>query len=90
MKKMLLVIYDSKAEMYMNPFSVPTLGVAYRNLADEVARVSDPSNQFAHHAGDFELYRLGVFDDESGEIVAEKEPRLVCRLSDLKVEASQE
>lgn len=82
--KLLLVLYDSKGEFFLSPFCVPSLGVAYRDLADQVAKVGG-DNMLANHPGDFELYKLGVYDDESGFIQAEKSPALVCRLSDLKV-----
>lgn len=82
--RMLLVLRDSKSEQYLAPFIVPTLGVAYRNLADEVAKVGS-DNMLANHPEDFQLMRLGTYDEDTGQIVLEKEPRIVCSLADLKV-----
>lgn len=65
MIKLMLALRDVKAEMFMQPFFVPTVGVAYRNLQDEMERQA-PDNPLANHAGDFELYQIGAFDDETG------------------------
>lgn len=89
MTKMVVSLYDVKAEMFMQPFFVPSLGVAYRNLADEVNRPNpSPEQVLALHPQDFELYRLGAFDEESGVIIAEDKPRRVCSVADLLIEAS--
>lgn len=83
--KLVVALYDVKAELFHNPFTVPALGVAYRNLADQVAMVGDKDNVLSQHPGDFELWKLGVFDDETGFIQGEKQPAKVCLLSDLVV-----
>lgn len=80
MSKLMLALFDSKAEEFFAPFLVPTLGMAYRNLQDEIRKGGD-GNILASHPEDFYLYRLGTFDTESGEIVAQLET--VCKLSSL-------
>lgn len=85
MNKIVLCLYDTKAELYNSPFVVPTIGVAYRNLADEVGRKGDPANQLAMHPEDFVCVQLGTFDEESGLLFPEKAPKMVFNLKDLVV-----
>lgn len=85
MKKLMLVLRDRTAESFLAPFSVPALGVAYRNLADVVARRSEPENILAQHPEDFDLYEIGWFDEESGVLGALETPRFLNTLTDFKV-----
>lgn len=86
--KLILALRDSKAEMFLQPFFVPTLGVAYRNLQDEIQRGGD-DNTLARHAEDYELWELGTFDDENGEVLqGDGWPKLLCEVSTLVVKAN--
>lgn len=67
MIRLMLSLRDSKAEVFLPPFFVPTVGVAYRQLQDELKR---PDSELAKHAGDYSLYQVGTWDDETGEVVA--------------------
>lgn len=90
MNRLLLVLRDTVAGQYMAPFVSPTLGVAYRQLADAVNRESTPDDPLVAHPEDFELFRLGVYDDETGLMTLEEKPRSVCKLSDLKTKPVSE
>lgn len=59
-------IYDTKAEVYSKPFYELTIGSALRNFSDAA---NDPSTQFHKHPGDFSLFLLGEYDDNTGEII---------------------
>lgn len=59
-------VYDIKAEAYLPPFFVPTLGMALRAFKD--CAVSD-SHQFGKNPEDYVLYEIGHFDDHTGELV---------------------
>lgn len=80
MSKLMLALFDSKAEEFFAPFLVPTLGMAYRNLQDEIRKGGD-GNILSSHPEDFMLYKLATFDTESGEIVVGRE--MICKLSSL-------
>lgn len=56
----IFTVYDSKAEAYLQPFTMATRGEALRSFADTVA---DPNHQFNRHASDFTLFELGEFDN---------------------------
>lgn len=58
-------IYDSKLEAFLQPFFAPTDGVALRSFADGAA---DAGSNFYKHAEDYELFCIGIFDDEFGKI----------------------
>ena len=56
-------VKDVKAGAFLPPFHFPTEGVAIRALTD---CVKDPSHRFGANPEDYDLYRLGEFDDEHG------------------------
>jgi len=56
-------VYDSKAGAYMNPFNMPTIGMAIRGFCEVV---EDKSTSIGKHPEDFSLFELGVFDDAKG------------------------
>lgn len=53
-------IFDSKAEVYLQPFCMKAKGEAIRAFADHV---NDGQSQFSKHPEDFTLFELGEFDD---------------------------
>lgn len=57
-------IYNSKAvNAFMQPFLAPADGAAIRSFMDAV---NDPKHDFGRHASDYDLYRLGDFDETEG------------------------
>ena len=75
---MILGIYaikDRAADAFGRPFFCPTDGVAIRSFMDEVGR-QDPENQLFQHPDDFDLYRLGSYDDSDGSF-SEPVPKLL-------------
>lgn len=83
MVKTLVCLFDKTAGMFFPPVAVPKLGVAFRNIQDEISRGGD-NNPLAEHPGDFQLWTVGTFDDEDGDLVAMKE--LVCEVSSLIID----
>lgn len=63
MKRLVLSLRDTKAEVFLPPFYVPTVGVAYRQLQDELRR---PESELAKHPDDYVVYEVGVWDDVTG------------------------
>lgn len=60
-------VYDSKALGYLQPFFSNSVGSAIRAFADAANEDRSP---IAKHAGDYQLYELGAFDDCSGLLTA--------------------
>lgn len=70
MKVRIFSVYDVKAEAYLAPFTFPENGQAIRAFSDTV---NDPNSMFNKHAADFTLFRLGYFDQSSGEFENDRE-----------------
>lgn len=66
MKKLVCALRDDVAELYMAPVFVPTLATLYRDLREAARPGQD--NPIAKHPGDFTVYQLGTYDDESGRL----------------------
>lgn len=69
-------VHDKAVNAFMSPFFAPTDAAAVRMLKDAL---NDPSSGFARHSGDYTLYCVGVFDDQSG-VVAPQGPDRVIEL----------
>jgi len=78
MKYFVMSIFDTAAQAYAQPFYAPAEQVAIRGVKDMLSGDS----QLAKHPEDFELYRLGMFDDNTGEF-SSIETVLVARVKDL-------
>lgn len=59
-------VYDAKAVAYIQPFFAPTDGIALRMFGQAA---SDENHQFARWEEDYTLYRVGEFNDDTGEII---------------------
>lgn len=64
-KLMICAIHDTKAEAYMNPFTMRSEGEAIRAFGDAIAKGGTP---LADHPEDFVLVQLGWFSQDSGAI----------------------
>ena len=68
-------VYDEKAEAFYPPFFLQTVGMALREIMD---CVNDPKHKFGAHPADYTLFQLGVFDDSTGVLVADKKSLGCC------------
>lgn len=57
---LLFTVYDSKAEVYLPPFFVPTVGIATRAFKD---CINSEEHQFGKHPHDYTLFSLGKWLD---------------------------
>lgn len=62
----IFVIYDSKAEAYLQPFFSKTKADAIRAVTD---LVNDEKHNFSKWSADFTLFELAMFDEDKGMIV---------------------
>lgn len=58
-------VYDSKAEMYLNPIFAPTEAAAVRSLA---AAVADRNHDFHRFAEDYSLFLVGEWSPHDGSL----------------------
>lgn len=64
-------IYDSKAEAYITPFFAINSATGIRDF-ETAAR--DKNTKFWSHPGDFTLFEMGSFDQDSGKTELLKTP----------------
>jgi len=65
MKMKIYVIHDSKADAFMQPFFLNEDEQAIRGFSDSVNNQESP---FHNHAGDYTLYKIGDYSEETGTI----------------------
>ena len=68
MKVFMYGIYDSAVGAYKQPFFMQQDNAAIRAFTD---LCMNAETDLARHPKDFTLFRLGIFDDNSGEMVGE-------------------
>lgn len=69
-------IRDAKAEYYCMPFFNSTHGEAERNFQ---MAMTDEKTTLSKHPEDYDLYYLGMFNDQSGKFDAVKTPEHVIK-----------
>lgn len=74
MRRLVFSVFDSKAEIFMQPFFAFTQGVALRSFA---GACRDPEHEFSKFPEDFTLFELGAFDDSTGEFDCYPAPQSV-------------
>lgn len=77
----LFSVYDEKAKAYMPLMSYNTVGQATRAFYDAV---DDPQTGLSKHPEDYKLYKLGIIDDNTGEITSVFPPELIASAMDVK------
>ncbi len=62
-------IYDIKQEIHHPPLLAHNVGHALRVFGDIF---NTPGQVFNNHPADFQVYSIGVYDDQTAEILPEK------------------
>lgn len=75
-------VRDVVASTFGRPFFAVNTASATRSLTQEVNSQSD-GNMLNSNPGDFELYELGSFDDQTAMFDLLSQPRLIVRCGDL-------
>jgi len=65
-------VYDTKSNVYAQPFYAPNRAVALRHFN---GAKEDEQSIISKYPGDFVLYELGVFDDNAGTIQISTNPQ---------------
>lgn len=82
MKYVLVAIKDNGADYFQPIAQVRARGEAMRSFTDAV---NNPQNQQIHqHPADFDLYLVGYFDDQLGQLEALATPERLARGIDVK------
>lgn len=81
MKLILFALYDVKTGVYLSPFPARNHVDAVRNLKDGFRNPQMRETPVGQNPQDFDLYKLGYFDDESGETIPDK--MRLCSVAEL-------
>lgn len=73
MKKPMFAVFDNVAKMYLTPFLETTDGTAVRAIQDAMKG----DHPFAKHPQDFTLTRLGMYDEELGDLNQESKADII-------------
>lgn len=74
-------VYDKKASVYCTPFVSHSEATAVRDFRQAV---NDPASSVSSYASDFDLYELGTWHEDSGEIDQHQMPKFVVNGGSLK------
>lgn len=66
---MVFTVRDSKTEAYLSPFLADNIVTAQRMLFD---LMTDGDSMLARHPEDFQLFSVGQFDEQTGELQGHK------------------
>jgi hypothetical protein len=72
-------VFDKAIGAYTRPFVMQSDGQAMRQFADEATKEGTPIEK---HPEDYALFRIGVFNESTGEITPE-EPLCLVRAHEL-------
>jgi len=67
-------ISDSKMEAFNRPFVLPADGAAIRAFQDEI---NNKDSELSKHPKDYDLYCVGLWDEETG-IISECKTKLIA------------
>jgi len=81
MNQDIFTIRDSKADSYGIPFYSPTPGTAERQLKD---LTNDPQSMVCKYPEDYDLYKIGSYNQLTGNITKLDTPQHVCKAISLK------
>ena len=73
MKNNFYSVYDKKAEVYSQPFTAINDEVAQRIITN---CVDNPEHPYSMNPEDYQLSRIGTFDDSDGTIQPDEKPIL--------------
>jgi len=83
MQMQIVAIHDRAADAFGRPIFVNSLGQAIRSFQDEINRPGD-NNEMNKHPDDFDLYHLGLYDDNTGRMISLDEPKQIAIGKQLK------
>ena len=75
MLKTLYSVYDKKSQIYSAPFIEVNDGTAIRAIQDTIT--NNQSHPFARHGEDFELVRVGSFNELDGGIAEDPQGTVI-------------
>lgn len=84
MKMVIMSVFDVAAGAFARPWFVASRALGVRMFSDEVQRKAE-DNPMYRHPGDYQLFEMGEFDDNSGLFRTKDLPELVARATDFSI-----
>lgn len=81
MIKKVFTTYDSKAEIYTEPFMMRSVGEALRALETVV---NEPTHNLHKYAEDYTLFEIGEYDDTTGRYTMHESLKSLVNCIELK------
>lgn len=81
MTQEIFTIRDAKANSYGIPFYSPTPGTAERQVRE---LTNDPQSLVCKYPEDYDLYKIGSFNQLTGQIEILDTPQHICKAVSLK------
>lgn len=66
MEKQIFSVYDTAADMFLEPFFCPSIDFALREFK---RAVNDEGHQFNRYPEDYTLFHIGTFDAKKGDLI---------------------
>lgn len=82
-QQIIVAVHDRALDAFMQPWTVPAIGAAIRGFQDAVNNAETPMFK---HPDDYDLYQLGVFDDNTGKLIPLDEPKQIAIGKQLKTQ----
>lgn len=79
MKLLAFVVKDEKSDAFAHPYFAGTIGLAIREFDDWC---KNPQTPLGKHPGDYTLYHIGYFDDETARLESEVTPVRIANGAD--------
>lgn len=76
MKLQVVSVRDSKTETFNQPFFARTIGEAERSFSE---LTKDPKSFVSKYPEDYDLYKVGEYDDQTGLLTALDTPQHVSK-----------
>lgn len=83
MRVQLFSIFDRKTKCFLAPFVARTETDAVRQITQSLRDPQMRETPVGQHPADFNLARVGAFDDETGQIEGLTPAHMVCSLDEL-------
>jgi len=80
---MIFTIYDDKAECYLPPFYMKTVGEALRAFTDSA---NDVNHAFCKYPADYTMFKLGHFDDGNASFELHPTPASIGKAIEYKTQ----
>ncbi len=81
MQTIIFTVYDDKAEAYLSPFFLNSIGEAIRAFSE---LANDENHAFCKYPADFTLFEIGVFDNCSCSIESLPTPHAIGKAIEYK------